>query len=104
MTREQGTSPEEAEKESIKFEAILAAEGIKHAEIKNCIVVPEGESLTALDIMSAAKANEAFIDNETTDEAGDDTYAVQFPGEEQKLLERDGIEAAIRHMTEGYIE
>lgn len=105
MRREQRSTPEAgAEKEAVKLEVVPAVEGIIHAEIKNCVVIPEGEPPTVAEIMSAATSNEAFIDNETTEEAGDDLFAVQFPGGKQKLLHRDGIEAARRHMLEGDIE
>lgn len=74
---------------------IVPAAGIDGVE--NCVVVNEGEVPELLDIVSAAVKNKAHIDN-NDDEAGDDLYAVQFPGQTQELLERDAIAGRIREL------
>lgn len=62
---------------------------------KNCIVIPEGARPELLDIIQAAAHNDAKVDN-SDDEAGDDQYAVQFPGRDQELLDQDQINGRLR--------
>jgi hypothetical protein len=63
---------------------------------KNYIVVREGAS--AEDIINMAAQNEAMVSGEG-EEAGDDLYAVQFPGRESELMSEDDIAGALREMS-----
>ena len=65
--------------------------------VKNCVVVPEGFVPSLDSVGHSAIANQAFVDN-SDDEAGDDEYAVQFPGHKQELLTSDGVRARIREL------
>lgn len=76
---------------------IVPAEGINRVE--NCVVIKreEGDEIpTLIEIVSAAVKNNAHVNSD--DEAGDDLYAVQFPGQPQELLAQDDIAARIRNL------
>ncbi len=68
--------------------------------VENCVVIKDGDTPTLGAIASTAVDHSAHIDN-SDDEAGDDLYAVQFPGHPQELLEQDGVSARIRELLQG---
>lgn len=84
---------------SEKLTITTATEDMRQYGIENCIVIKEGTFPTATEIMQMAIANKAFEDN-SEEEAGDDQYAVQFPGHDKELLDYDAITARLRSLTE----
>ncbi len=77
-----------------EFEIIDANTG----STEKCVVIPDGrEAPEIARLVRFAVDNEAFADN-SDDEAGDDTYTVQFHGHPQEALEYDAILARIRGM------
>jgi len=67
--------------------------------VENCVVVGEGEIPTLVDIVGAATSNNAYLDS-GGEEAGDDRFAVQFPGHKQELLGCDAIFGRIRSLMD----
>ena len=65
----------------------------------NCVVIKNIDGLEASEIARMAIKNGAF--EEDIDEAGDDTYVIQFPGHQQECLTDDGISAKLRKLTSG---
>lgn len=68
--------------------------------VENCIIVNDGADVPeAAEIVNAATGNQAHVDN-SADEAGDDLYAVQFPGRIQELLSDDQIATRVRQLLD----
>jgi hypothetical protein len=66
---------------------------------ENCIVIEKiDDSLTPEAIISTAVKFRAYVDNEEHEEAGDDTYTVQFPGHGQESLDKDGLTRRIAEL------
>ncbi len=79
---------------------IVPAEGLG---TKNYIKITEGTIPSINELISLASRNEAVVDN-SDDEAGDDQFAIQFPGKEPELLEYDQVAGSLRELSGEYDE
>lgn len=72
------------------LEVVLADQGLSLSkDVTNCIKIT-GTHVSLSDVVRAAARNHAMVDN-SGEEAGDDSYAVQLPGKDQELLDRDAL-------------
>lgn len=65
--------------------------------VKNCVVIPRSPIPDLIQVVRAAILEGAFVEN--TDEAGDDTYLVRFPGRQQEMLYEDDIRTRLWGLT-----
>ncbi|MFH1367478.1 MAG: hypothetical protein ABIH38_05885 [Patescibacteria group bacterium] len=77
-----------------KMNAVAAEEKFKNEGAENCVVIDSTDNLSFDEVIAFAGKNRAVIADH--DEAGDDKFIVQFPGQEQNAYTQDQLSVEFR--------